>query len=182
MLARAPRQSKGATMRADIAPGGTFPDYELPDHTSVPRRLSELGVPHACLSVMGRSSCGPGHSNPAIDAPANRAPRIARAAHRLDRQHRARCRRPPRRNTHRRQRLVRRHTAPRLRQCGNDRRDLHPRCRAVRSTAAFDGVSVPVGKGLTCEQPERLSDPRGAQTEAGTGAQTRSASSTSRVA
>jgi len=29
-------------MRPDIAPGGTFPDYELPDHTSVPRKLSEL--------------------------------------------------------------------------------------------------------------------------------------------
>jgi peroxiredoxin len=29
-------------MRADIAPGGTFPDYELPDHTSTPRRLSQL--------------------------------------------------------------------------------------------------------------------------------------------
>ena len=29
-------------MRPDIAPGGTFPDYELPDHTGVPRRLSEL--------------------------------------------------------------------------------------------------------------------------------------------
>jgi len=29
-------------MRPDIAPGGTFPDYELPDHTGTPRRLSEL--------------------------------------------------------------------------------------------------------------------------------------------
>jgi peroxiredoxin len=29
-------------MRSDIAPGGTFPDYELPDHTSIPRKLSEL--------------------------------------------------------------------------------------------------------------------------------------------
>jgi peroxiredoxin len=29
-------------MRSDIAPGGTFPDYELPDHMKVPRRLSEL--------------------------------------------------------------------------------------------------------------------------------------------
>jgi hypothetical protein len=29
-------------MRPDITPGGTFPDYELPDHTRVPRRLSEL--------------------------------------------------------------------------------------------------------------------------------------------
>src|SRR6478609_6895389 len=32
----------GSTMRSDIVPGATFPDYELPDHTDVPRRLSEL--------------------------------------------------------------------------------------------------------------------------------------------
>src|SRR5881275_287040 len=30
------------TMRSDIAPGGTFPDYELPDETRTPRRLSEI--------------------------------------------------------------------------------------------------------------------------------------------
>src|SRR4051794_23912184 len=29
-------------MRSDITPGGTFPDYELPDHEEVPRRLSEI--------------------------------------------------------------------------------------------------------------------------------------------
>jgi peroxiredoxin len=29
-------------MRSDIAPGSTFPDYELPDHTKVSRTLSEL--------------------------------------------------------------------------------------------------------------------------------------------
>ena len=29
-------------MRSDIAPGGRFPDYELPDHENIPRRLSEL--------------------------------------------------------------------------------------------------------------------------------------------
>jgi peroxiredoxin len=29
-------------MRSDIVPGGTFPDYELPDHTKVRRKLSEL--------------------------------------------------------------------------------------------------------------------------------------------
>jgi peroxiredoxin len=29
-------------MRSDIQPGGTFPDYELPDHTDTPRKLSEL--------------------------------------------------------------------------------------------------------------------------------------------
>jgi hypothetical protein len=31
-------------MRPDIAPGGTFPDYELPDHTNVsPSRVREGG-------------------------------------------------------------------------------------------------------------------------------------------
>ena len=29
-------------MRADIVPGGVFPDYELPDENSAPRRLSEI--------------------------------------------------------------------------------------------------------------------------------------------
>ena len=29
-------------MRSDIVPGGVFPDYQLPDHTSTVRRLSEL--------------------------------------------------------------------------------------------------------------------------------------------
>jgi peroxiredoxin len=29
-------------MRSDIQPGAVFPDYELPDHTDVPRKLSEL--------------------------------------------------------------------------------------------------------------------------------------------
>lgn len=29
-------------MRADIRPGGTFPDYVLPDHNKVERRLSDL--------------------------------------------------------------------------------------------------------------------------------------------
>jgi peroxiredoxin len=29
-------------MRSDIVPGSVFPDYELPDHKSVPRSLSEL--------------------------------------------------------------------------------------------------------------------------------------------
>src|SRR6201990_2721855 len=29
-------------MRSDIVPGATFPDYELPDHTDVPRKLSDI--------------------------------------------------------------------------------------------------------------------------------------------
>ena len=28
-------------MRPDLIPGNVFPDYQLPDHTSTPRRLSE---------------------------------------------------------------------------------------------------------------------------------------------
>src|SRR5215211_2910342 len=45
-------------MRPDIAPGGTFPDYELPDHTNVPRRLSELQgddplIPHTLVLKPG---------------------------------------------------------------------------------------------------------------------------------
>ena len=29
-------------MRSDIKPGGTLPDYALPDHTNTVRKLSEL--------------------------------------------------------------------------------------------------------------------------------------------
>jgi peroxiredoxin len=29
-------------VRPDIVPGATFPDYELPDHTDTPRKLSEI--------------------------------------------------------------------------------------------------------------------------------------------
>jgi hypothetical protein len=31
-------------MRSDIGPGAIFPNYELPDHTGTPRRLSELAA------------------------------------------------------------------------------------------------------------------------------------------
>ena len=42
-------------MRADIAPGGTFPDYELPDHESIPRKLSELQGPDPMILTL---ACG----------------------------------------------------------------------------------------------------------------------------
>jgi hypothetical protein len=29
-------------MRSDLARGAVFPDYQLPDHTGTPRKLSEL--------------------------------------------------------------------------------------------------------------------------------------------
>src|SRR5215218_528861 len=54
MLTRAHRESKGAAMRADITPGGTLPDYELPDHTSVPRRLSELQGDNPLILTLAR--------------------------------------------------------------------------------------------------------------------------------
>src|ERR1700722_3533774 len=34
--------ARGASVRADIVPGGTFPDYELTDHTRNRRRLTEF--------------------------------------------------------------------------------------------------------------------------------------------
>src|SRR6202012_4091241 len=33
---------RSTQMRPDIVPGSTFPDYQLPDHAGVPRKLSEL--------------------------------------------------------------------------------------------------------------------------------------------
>ncbi len=37
-------------MRADIVPGATFPNFELPDHTGALRRLSEIqGADPLCL-------------------------------------------------------------------------------------------------------------------------------------
>ena len=41
-------------MRADIAPGGTSPDYELTDHTKTRRRLSELQGDDPLILVLAR--------------------------------------------------------------------------------------------------------------------------------
>jgi peroxiredoxin len=41
-------------MRADIAPGGHFPDYELTDHTKTRRRLSELQGDDPMVLVIAR--------------------------------------------------------------------------------------------------------------------------------
>ena len=41
-------------MRADIAPGGLFPDYELTDHTTTRRRLSELQGDDPMVLVIAR--------------------------------------------------------------------------------------------------------------------------------
>ncbi len=41
-------------MRADIVPGGTFPDYELTDHLKMRRRLSELQGNDPMILVLAR--------------------------------------------------------------------------------------------------------------------------------
>jgi peroxiredoxin len=41
-------------MRADIVPGGTFPDYELTDHTKTRRRLSDLQGVDPMILVLSR--------------------------------------------------------------------------------------------------------------------------------
>jgi len=41
-------------VRADIVPGGTFPDYELTDHTKTRRRLSELQGIDPMILVLAR--------------------------------------------------------------------------------------------------------------------------------
>jgi peroxiredoxin len=46
-------------MRADIVPGGTFPDYELPDHTGTHRKLSELQSDDPMIVVLSRGGYCP---------------------------------------------------------------------------------------------------------------------------
>jgi hypothetical protein len=46
-------------MRSDIAPGGTLPDYELPDPTRIPRRLSELQGDDPLILTLARGQYCP---------------------------------------------------------------------------------------------------------------------------
>ena len=46
-------------MRPDITPGGTFPDYELPDQRSRPRRLSELQGNDPMILILARGGFCP---------------------------------------------------------------------------------------------------------------------------
>ena len=53
-------------MRSDIAPGGTFPDYELPDHEEAPRRLSELQGGDPLLLTLARGHYCPKEHQPGL--------------------------------------------------------------------------------------------------------------------
>jgi peroxiredoxin len=46
----------GMTMRLDIGPGVTFPDFELPDHTGRLRRLSEIQGDDPMVIVLAREA------------------------------------------------------------------------------------------------------------------------------
>jgi peroxiredoxin len=46
-------------MRADIVPGAKFPDYELSDHTSKRRKLSDLQGPDPMVLVLSRGAFCP---------------------------------------------------------------------------------------------------------------------------
>jgi peroxiredoxin len=63
-------------MRPDIAPGGTFPDYELPDHTKVPRRLSELQGDDPLILTLARGHYCPKEHQQHLELAAN-YPKIA---------------------------------------------------------------------------------------------------------
>src|SRR3954454_21619931 len=63
-------------MRSDIAPGGTFPDYELPDHESLPRKLSEIQGDDPLILRLARGHYWPKEHQQHLELAAN-YPKIA---------------------------------------------------------------------------------------------------------
>ena len=63
-------------MRADIVPGGTFPDYALTDHTKTRRRLSELQGIDPMIVVLSRGHFCPKEHQQHLELAAN-YPKIA---------------------------------------------------------------------------------------------------------
>ena len=58
-------------MRADIVPGASFPDYELPDHTKVPRKLSELQGDDPLILTLARGLYCPKEHQQHLELAAN---------------------------------------------------------------------------------------------------------------
>ncbi|HTX13378.1 MAG TPA: redoxin domain-containing protein [Solirubrobacteraceae bacterium] len=58
-------------MRPDITPGGNFPDYELPDHESNPRKLSELQGEDPMILTLARGHYCPKEHQQHLDLAAN---------------------------------------------------------------------------------------------------------------
>jgi peroxiredoxin len=58
-------------MRPDIAPGGTFPDYGLPDHENVLRRLSEIQGDDPMILTLARGHYCPKEHQQHLELAAN---------------------------------------------------------------------------------------------------------------
>src|ERR1700750_516861 len=58
-------------MRSDIVPGAALPDYELPDHESVPRRLSELQGDEPVILTLARGHYCPKEHQQHLELAAN---------------------------------------------------------------------------------------------------------------
>src|ERR1041385_4713313 len=58
-------------MRSEIAPGSKFPDYELPDHENVPRRLSELQGDDPLVLTLARGHYCPKEHQQHLELAAN---------------------------------------------------------------------------------------------------------------
>ena len=63
-------------MRADIVPGASFPDYELPDHEKAERRLSEIQGEDPLILTLARGSYCPKEVHQHLELAANH-PKIA---------------------------------------------------------------------------------------------------------
>ena len=63
-------------MRSDIRPGGTFPDYALPDHTNTVRKLSELQGDDPLVLTLARGNYCPKEHQQHLELAAN-YPKVA---------------------------------------------------------------------------------------------------------
>jgi len=63
-------------MRSDITPGGTFPDYELPDQDRVARTLSEIQGEDPLILTLARGNYCPKEHQQHLELAAN-YPKIA---------------------------------------------------------------------------------------------------------
>src|SRR4051812_30734867 len=78
---RSDTDRRSPQMRSDIVPGATFPDYELPDHTNIVRRLSELQGDDPLILTLARGHfCPKEHQQHLQLAAARPAPRPTRTA------------------------------------------------------------------------------------------------------
>jgi peroxiredoxin len=58
-------------MRPDVAPGGVFPDYQLPDHENITRRLSEIQGEDPMILTLARGHYCPKEHQQHLDLAAN---------------------------------------------------------------------------------------------------------------